>query len=283
MNRSHDILHPRAPNAGASHLSPAQPGLESLRRLPLLGTAMLLLGAMLYSPHLEAWERVLILLVLVAGGAGLALQTILAPAPTATPARANASAGAGSEHPASPRPALRLVHGGQPQAPDQPEAEAAPAANRSATDPLTGSYSQHECRKMLALMFVRAGRFHSPLALVLVRVEQLDYIGTLFGPGAADAVLVELAALLHHQLRGSDVVARWDDGAFALLLPGTTSEEAGELAARLHRAIGDAFFAGFSQLSCAIGVADSRQHASTEALAEAAMRLASPIAQRRNA
>lgn len=286
MNRPDHI--PPSPAAQGAHrpLPPGWPGMKSLRPLPLLCAAMLLLGALLYGPELQAWERALVMLVLVAGGGALALRAVLESG--RFPDRAAPLAPAGERdalRPVAPRPPLRLITSAS--APDQCPDDAMPAhagedvTNTTATantaaDPLTGSYNQQECRKMLALMFVRASRFHSPLTLVMVRIEQLERIGAMFGPAAADSVLVELAAFLRHQLRGSDVVARWDDAGFALLLPGTASAEAGELAARLRHLIGHTFFAGFSQLSCTIGVADSGRHASAEALVNAAARRAMP-------
>ncbi|MBA5637610.1 GGDEF domain-containing protein [Duganella sp. LX20W] len=292
MNRPDQTFHPRRPHGAPLPLYPARPGVESLRPLPLLVAALLLLGALLYAPRLAVWEHTLILVVLVAGGAALALRAVLESgrllslnsAPVAATGTAS-PASAATPQPAAPHPVLRLVTpAGEPEAGAQPaHAPSYRGGHDGAADPLTGSYSQHECRKMLAMMFVRASRFHSPLSLVMVRIEQCERIGALFGAAAADTVLVELAAFLHQQVRSSDVVARWDDAAFALLLPGTTHAEAEELAARLRHLIGHTFFAGFSHLSCAIGVADNGQHASAEALANAATRLATPSAPARQA
>lgn len=280
MNRpDHPFQHCR-PEGASLPLHPARPGVESMRPLPLLGATLLLLGALLYAPRLAPWQHSLVVLVLVAGGAGLTLRAVLESGRLlslkAPPAPASA---ADMPAPSAPRPLLRLITPAAAPADPAPDPMPAPGGGRGvAADPLTGSYSQHECRKMLALMFVRASRFQSPLALVMVRIEQLERVGALFGSDAADKVLVELAAFLQHQVRGSDVVARWDDAGFALLLPGTAQEEADELAARLRHLIGHTFFAGFSHLSCAIGVADSRQHRSADALASAAARLTMPVA-----
>ncbi|HEU4845931.1 MAG TPA: GGDEF domain-containing protein [Burkholderiaceae bacterium] len=194
---------------------------------------------------------------------------------------------AGQRHcpvPAAPPPLLRLV--APTPALERMQPERGPAAHDAAaaaavTDRLTGSYSRRECRQMLAHMFVRASRFRSPLALIVVQVEQFEQIARLFGGAVADAVLVELAAFLSGLVRGGDVVARWDDAAFALLLPGMAAGEAKQLAARLQAAIGPAFLAGFGHLSCGIGLASSCQHASAAALASAASALAAPGAQRR--
>jgi diguanylate cyclase (GGDEF)-like protein len=283
MDQQDDTNNRPRPGHGYRFLPPARRGLESIRQLPLLGATLLLLGAMLYGPHLEAWERTLILLVLVAGGAGL-LRTMLEPQlPRPATVAASPAAGVTPAQPPPPRPLLRLVGPiGQRPHGAPPAREADPAA-QEATDQLTGRYSRRECRKMLALMFVRATRFHSPLALVVVQVEQLERIAAMFGGAVADTVLVELAAFLSQQVRGGDVVARWDNAAFALLLPGTALQEAEELTTQLQDAIANAFFAGFGQLSCAIGAADSNHHASADALANAAVRRATSNAPRRNA
>ncbi|HJV03612.1 MAG TPA: GGDEF domain-containing protein [Burkholderiaceae bacterium] len=295
MNRPDHTFHPRGTHGAPLTLYPARPGMESLRPLPLLGAALLLLGALVYAPRLAPWEHTLVVLVLLAGGAGWTLRAVLESGRLMALGTVPATAPAHNANAATPLPAalgtLPPLAGLRTpaSAPEADGRDAGPASagqhgdRDGAADPLTGSYSQHECRKMLALMFVRASRFQCPLALVMVRVEQRERIGALFGAAAADTVLVELAAFLHQQVRGSDVVARWDDGAFALLLPGTTHEEAQELAARLRHLVGHTFFAGFGHLSCAIGVADSSQHRSAEALANAATRLATPAAPARHA
>lgn len=269
MNRQHDISEQRQPDSTGQQPYPVRAGSACVRQMPLLCAALLLIGAMLYGPQLEAWQRsaLLLALVLVAGGTGLSLRAVLE-------ARL---------HPAAPtmapRPLLRLVV--PTPTPERMPPHSGPAAHDGAacaavTDPITGSYSRHECRQMLAHMFVRASRFRSPLAFVVVQVEQVEQIARLFGPAMADAVLVELAVFLSDHVRGGDVVARWDNAAFALLLPGMTAGEAELLAARLQVAIGPAFFAGFGHLSCGIGLASSCQHASAAALASAASASAAP-------
>lgn len=282
MNRPDHTSHLPHPDEAAPRPDPARPGPERLHSLPLLGAALLLAGALLYAPHLAPWQHALATLIVVAGGAALALR---APRRSERLPSWEPASAAAMPAPSAPRSPLRPIARAASPAPAPTPHDPAPAADggASAADALTGSYSQHECRKMLALMFVRASRFHSPLAMVMVRLEQRDRIGSLFGPAAADTVLVELAAFLQQQVRASDVVARWDDAAFALLLPGTAQDEAEELAARLRAHIGRTFFAGFGHLSCAIGVADNRQHRSAEALANAAARLAMPVTPPRHA
>lgn len=138
------------------------------------------------------------------------------------------------------------------------------------------SYGRLECQQMLAMMFVRARRFRSPLTLMIVRTEQIERLGAMFGASSARAVVTALSAYLVSQVRGGDVVARWDASSFAVLLPGTAAEQAMALARKLQHGIGEGFFGGFGCLSCAIGLGDSSRYTSASALADATVRQTLP-------
>lgn len=148
------------------------------------------------------------------------------------------------------------------------------AATRAVVDPVTGLYNRREAERLLRHMLGRAGRHGAPLALVIIQVDQLERLDQLYGVAVGDAVMAAMAAFCSARLRGSDVFARWDDAAFALLMPGTTAREACGVAQRLRDNLENACFAGICGLTCGVGASDSRGGAGAGELADNAAGLA---------
>lgn len=76
-------------------------------------------------------------------------------------------------------------------------------------------------------------RHQQPLALLFLDVNQLRHVNDNFGHTAGDGILREVAQRLRHSLREVDTVARLGGDEFAVLLPGTSTEGAGEVASKL--------------------------------------------------
>ena len=57
-------------------------------------------------------------------------------------------------------------------------------------------------------------------ALLVIDVDQFKQVNDTYGHLKGDAVLVLVAELLRHTLRGGDIAARWGGDEFVALLPG---------------------------------------------------------------
>ncbi|SFM65104.1 GGDEF domain-containing protein [Rugamonas rubra] len=268
-------------------------GHEGLRQTLLFGAVAGLVLAMLYLPQLSPWHRMALLAMLGATATTLTLRTLGAHGPTQRQPRRSPAPLAASADLA----ACRAMHGITPPGPAPAPALAlalalapAPAGRAdhgiepgvelgidsgAVTDPLTGSYRRQEGERLLAHMFGRARRFSAPLALVVFRLEHVRRINAMFGRASGDAVLADLARFATERLRGSDVLARWDDCSFALLLPGTSARQAAHVARMLQQGIEQSFFAGFGGMSCSVGIgASSRCRSAAELALQAERRAA---------
>ncbi|PHV05222.1 hypothetical protein CSQ96_21445 [Janthinobacterium sp. BJB412] len=265
-------------------------GHEGVRQTLLFGSVAGLVLAMLYLPQLSPWHRMALLAMLAATAATLTLRTLGAHGPMARQPRQLPAPAAGLPDLA----ACRAVHGIAAPAPDggadadtEVDAESdfdfgldldinidRGAGAGAVTDPLTGSYRRQEGDRLLAHMFGRARRFSAPLALVVFRLDQVSRINAMFGRASGDAVLADLARFATERLRGSDVLARWDDCSFALLLPGTSARQAAHVARMLQQGIEQSFFAGFGGMSCSVGIGASNRCRSAAELALLAERRA---------
>lgn len=147
----------------------------------------------------------------------------------------------------------------QKQALEQANAELEALAT---TDGMTGLKNHRAFQEQLVVEVSRAGRYHTPLSLVLVDVDHFKGFNDAFGHPAGDAVLRAVAALLQTSARETDFVARYGGEEFVLLLPQTDTAGASLFAERLRASLEAAPWplravtASFGVASLRLGVED---------------------------
>lgn len=77
-------------------------------------------------------------------------------------------------------------------------------------------------------------RFGIPLSIIQLSVANYRSLGEAYGESAARSMLSAVANFTQAALRQIDLLARIEEGQFAILLPGSTSNEANQIAKRLH-------------------------------------------------
>lgn len=105
------------------------------------------------------------------------------------------------------------------------------------TDALTGLPNFRAFRTRLEEELKRARRYHTPLAAVMIDLDNLKPINDQLGHAAGNRAIVALAEAVTEQLRETDFAARYGGDEFVVLLPHTSSAEARALAERLRRSI----------------------------------------------
>lgn len=94
-------------------------------------------------------------------------------------------------------------------------------------DPLTGLNNRKHFMTHVLQEWRRMVREKRPLALLLCDIDNFDEFNALHGTHAGDAVLQELAKIVKKTARRpGDIVARWGEDEFSMLLPCTDSEGA---------------------------------------------------------
>ncbi len=93
-------------------------------------------------------------------------------------------------------------------------------------DPLTGLPNREAFREGFRRLAFLAERRRDPAAFALVDFDHLASINEAHGYEAGDAALRHAAGILEKSVRQSDFLARWDGGAFTLMLPSTSLEGA---------------------------------------------------------
>lgn len=144
-------------------------------------------------------------------------------------------------------------------------------------DPLTGMWNRDSLLRLLFAETDRVQRLKTPLALMLLDLDQFGRVNQNHGYEAGDKILQELANRFRRYLRSYDLIGRCGEDEFLIALPGCTAEEALMLASRLKKNILHRPFAiGREQLSitASTGIADSKGRSPLVVLREAEQALA---------
>jgi diguanylate cyclase (GGDEF)-like protein len=106
------------------------------------------------------------------------------------------------------------------------------------TDPKTGVLNAGAWQGEADLAVDRARRRSEPVAVLVADVDHFKVVNDTYGHLTGDAVLRTLATEMRQQVRESDLVGRFGGEEFAILLAGTTAEEACVVAERVRRGAG---------------------------------------------
>ena len=112
----------------------------------------------------------------------------------------------------------------------------------SLTDGLTKLYnSRHFCRQ-LESEIERANRYHHPLTLLMLDVDNFKNHNDSFGHLEGNSVLVQLAEVIRTSLRSSDSAYRYGGEEFMVILPETRGSEGMVVAERIREGFKDTPF-----------------------------------------
>jgi len=125
------------------------------------------------------------------------------------------------------------------------------------TDELTGLHNRRSYKEALfdnISEFSKTGRLFS---LLMLDIDYFKNINDNYGHLTGDRVLKELALLLSGELGQSDIAARYGGEEFALILPGTSEEEAVRLAEQIRQRVASAAWC-VPRLTVSIGIATAQ-------------------------
>ena len=138
---------------------------------------------------------------------------------------------------------------------------AAAKSNRQNTHPANEPLDEHSPTKILDSLpdqktFVEelrrrvseGQRFKVPLSLMLIHVDNFRSIATQYGSQVGDLVLDAVAQYLQVLIRDMDLLARYNNGQFCIMLPGSSVADASRVAERIRNAVS----------SCVIPIRESK-------------------------
>lgn len=126
-------------------------------------------------------------------------------------------------------------------------------------DPLTGIFNKKYFENQLSKELQRALRYDHPLSVLLLGIEELDKVTDEFDHREGDRVIKELCQILKQNLRVVDIVARYAEDEFIMLLVETKKAQAITIAQRILKNIQEYdFFKNnlkVKELNISIGIA----------------------------
>jgi len=133
-------------------------------------------------------------------------------------------------------------------------------------DELTNISNYRHFNYMLQLEIDRQMRYHRPLTLLIIDIDDFKKCNDIHGHLTGDLVLVKVASLLTTQIRGCDFVARYGGDEFTVILPEISEKEALVVCRRIMESIEQYEFQPFEKknigpLSVTIGIASFPKNA----------------------
>lgn len=139
----------------------------------------------------------------------------------------------------------------------------------SVRDQLTGLYKSDHLHDRLNEEISRCNRQATPVAFILVAMN--DYAGfkDRFGHYKADLMLQHMVDLIQMSIRDVDIMTRYGPAKFAVILPFTSAEQASIVAEHISRTVADAEFEGdiietVGKMTVSLGIAAYPEDASNE-------------------
>jgi diguanylate cyclase (GGDEF)-like protein len=107
----------------------------------------------------------------------------------------------------------------------------------STTDALTGLRNRRYLTEILAVEFLRAKRYDTPLAVVMADIDHFKQVNDRHGHATGDSVLESVGGVLRRHLRGSDYGGRYGGEEFLMVLANADEDGASVFAERLRQEV----------------------------------------------
>ncbi|MGH3009616.1 MAG: GAF domain-containing protein [Gaiellaceae bacterium] len=133
--------------------------------------------------------------------------------------------------------------------------------HQARTDSLTGLFNHSVFYEQLLLALQEASRTHSPVAVLMLDIDDFKHVNDVHGHAIGDELLRFLAEVLRASVRPEDVVCRLGGEEFAVVMVGCADEDAKRVAERIKRRLADTEFPGIGRLHVSVGLALGPEHA----------------------
>lgn len=108
---------------------------------------------------------------------------------------------------------------------------------QSQVDALTGLFNRRAFERKIQEEFERSKRYHNPLSVLILDIDNFKVINDTYGHHGGDAALVKISETFREKTRQSDFAARYGGEEFVLILPETDQDSALQVASKVHESV----------------------------------------------
>ncbi|MEI7475290.1 MAG: GGDEF domain-containing protein [bacterium] len=112
----------------------------------------------------------------------------------------------------------------------------------STTDELTGLYNRTYLHQRLEEELSRAKRYDISVTCLLFDIDFFKVINDMYGYDWGDKLLIKIAEIMKTHIRKEDILTRYGDEEYMLILPNTDEQNAHILADRIRKDVADMQF-----------------------------------------
>jgi diguanylate cyclase (GGDEF)-like protein len=105
------------------------------------------------------------------------------------------------------------------------------------TDSLTMLLNHRAIMESVQKRIHEADRYHSPLSIIMLDIDNFKLINDTYGHPFGDAVLVRIASIFKESLRDTDIIGRYGGEEFLILLPNTNLDDAWLAAEKIRKSV----------------------------------------------
>lgn len=149
------------------------------------------------------------------------------------------------------------------------------AQRMAVIDGLTDLYNQRFFHMQLRNEFQRGLRYHSPMTLIMIDIDDFKVYNDSYGHQAGNKVLAWVARKIRGSVRDIDFVARYGGEEFALILPEIKAEDGLIVAEKIRKAVSSEIVVSdtgerLRPITISCGVTDNRKASRPEDMVEQA-------------
>ena len=104
-------------------------------------------------------------------------------------------------------------------------------------DTLTGAYNRRNFEHYFTESALKKEKFDTPFSIIMFDLDHFKQINDQYGHNKGDHILLELADLVRHTVRDSDLLFRWGGDEFIILLAGVKAANAYKVAEKVRKAV----------------------------------------------
>ncbi len=133
-------------------------------------------------------------------------------------------------------------------------------------DSLTGIYNRYKMEKELNRQIARHQRYKEPFCMLIVDIDDFKGVNESYGYDAGDRVLITLSQLISNNIRTTDIVGRWGDEEFVVILDYVERDNASAVAQKIRQIVDSNMIDGKYKITVSVGVTQYKEGETGEGL-----------------